>query len=36
MESRNVKAMDIGKGFWIDIDDERALERAENLLAARG
>jgi choline kinase len=36
MESRNVKAMDIGKGFWIDIDDEQALERAETLLAERG
>ena len=36
MESRNVKAMDIGTGFWIDIDDEQALERAENLLAERG
>jgi choline kinase len=36
MESRNVKAMDIGTGFWIDIDDEQALERAETLLAERG
>jgi choline kinase len=36
MESRNVKAMDIGTGFWIDIDDEQALERAEKLLAKRG
>ena len=36
MESRNVKAMDIGRGFWIDIDDEQALERAETLLAGRG
>jgi len=35
MESRNVKAMDIGTGFWIDIDDEQALDRAENLLAKR-
>jgi hypothetical protein len=28
--------MDIGDGFWIDVDDENALERAERLLARRG
>lgn len=36
MESRKVKVMDIGDGFWIDVDDENALERAERLLARRG
>jgi len=36
MERRKAKVMDIGRAFWIDVDDERALERAENLLARRG
>jgi choline kinase len=36
MERRKAKVMDIGRAFWIDVDDERALERAENLLARLG
>jgi choline kinase len=36
VESRKAKVMDVGAGFWIDVDDEQALERAENLLASRG
>jgi choline kinase len=36
VESRKVKAMDIGAGFWIDVDNEQALERAEYLLSRRG
>ncbi|MGB9906091.1 MAG: NTP transferase domain-containing protein [Candidatus Saccharicenans sp.] len=29
------RAMEIGDHFWIDIDDLKALEKAENFLAAR-
>ncbi|MEN6312251.1 MAG: NTP transferase domain-containing protein [Acidobacteriota bacterium] len=36
MEGRKALAMDVGRGFWIDVDDERAREKAEALLAARG
>jgi choline kinase len=36
VESRKAKTMDIGDGFWIDVDDEKAVERAERLLARRG
>jgi choline kinase len=36
MESRKARVMDVGRSFWIDVDDERAREKAEALLAARG
>jgi choline kinase len=36
IESRKAKAMDVGGGFWIDVDDESARARAEGLLAAGG
>jgi len=36
VESRKAKVMDIGDGFWIDVDDEKAIERAERLLARGG
>jgi 1L-myo-inositol 1-phosphate cytidylyltransferase len=29
------RVMDIGDAFWIDVDDEQAVTRAERLLAAR-
>lgn len=29
------RVVDIGDAFWIDVDDERAVARAERLLAAR-
>ena len=35
-ERGKAKVMDIVGGFWIDIDDEKALEKAERLLARRG
>jgi choline kinase len=35
-ERRKAKVMDIGRAFWIDVDDEMALARAEGLLARRG
>jgi len=34
-ESRKAKVMDIANGFWIDVDDEKALERAEKLMDVR-
>jgi 1L-myo-inositol 1-phosphate cytidylyltransferase len=33
IESRKARVMDIGDAFWIDVDDEKAIERAESLLA---
>ncbi len=33
VENRKARVMDIGDGFWIDVDDESALARAERLLA---
>jgi len=36
VESRKAKVMNIGRSFWIDVDDEQAMERAENLLTRRG
>ena len=36
IEARKARVMDIGDAFWIDVDDESALARAEHLLAARG
>ncbi|HVP90508.1 MAG TPA: NTP transferase domain-containing protein [Terriglobales bacterium] len=35
MEARRARAVDIGDAFWIDVDDEGAVGRAERLLAAR-
>lgn len=35
-KSRKAKVMDIDGGFWVDVDEERALERAQKLLALRG
>lgn len=34
IETRKAKVMDVGEGFWIDVDDENALARAEGLLEA--
>jgi CDP-L-myo-inositol myo-inositolphosphotransferase len=31
-ERRNVKALDIKEGYWIDIDDKNALKKAERML----
>ncbi len=36
IERRKARVMDVGRGFWIDVDDEHAREKAEALLAARG
>jgi len=35
IEARKARVMDIGDGFWIDVDDESALTRAESLLESR-
>ncbi len=35
IEARKARVMDIGDGFWIDVDDESALARAESLLESR-
>jgi len=35
VESGKARIMDINGGCWIDVDDERALGKAENLLASR-
>lgn len=35
VESRRARVMDVGDGFWIDVDDESALARAESLLESR-
>ena len=29
------RVMDIGGRFWIDVDDEKAMEKAEGVLEAR-
>jgi choline kinase len=34
VESRKARVMDVGDGFWIDVDDENALARAERLIEA--
>lgn len=31
-KSRKARVMDIGGSFWIDIDDEKAFKKAENIL----
>ena len=36
IESGKARVMDIGDAFWIDVDDERAIERAESLLTVHG
>lgn len=36
VESRKARVMDIDGGFWIDVDDEKALEKAESVLMPRG
>ncbi len=36
VEDRKARVMDVGDGFWIDVDDESALARAERLLAEGG
>jgi len=36
IETGKARVMDIGDSFWIDVDDEKAIERAENLLALHG
>lgn len=36
VEGRKAGVMDIDGRFWIDVDDEDALQRAESLLARRG
>jgi choline kinase len=36
VESRKARVMDIDGGFWIDVDDEKALEKAESVLMLRG
>ena len=35
IEGRQARVMDIGDAFWIDVDDEPAVARAERLLARR-